>query len=101
MLEPHVFISFYVLCFMFFDEWLDAMSPTEEVELTMMVNHRIYVFVTNDTKQVDHTKPMTYLRGVFEVMQKCVEPIPRFFPIIACGTVLGHAGRNTKYFELG
>jgi hypothetical protein len=59
MLEPHGcglelccsnHIVYMFLCFMFYvflDEWLGAMSPTDEVDATMELNHHMYVFVMN------------------------------------------------------
>jgi hypothetical protein len=41
MLEPY---TLYVLIFMFhvfLDEWLGTMSPTDAVDLTIMVNHAL------------------------------------------------------------
>ena len=48
------------------------MSPTAAVELTMVVNHRIYVFCDEEAPNKLTMQGMIYLRGVFwATIPKC------------------------------
>jgi hypothetical protein len=72
---------------MFFDEWFDATSPTDEVDLTMMVNHRMYVLWRIGTEQVDPTR--------YDLLERSV--------LIACPVITwqSRTGHDLPYVHAG